>query len=187
MNDQEFPHGSDFAPFLSSFMNKYSISKDKLALAMSMSKYSITRLAEGHSYPTDASYAEFCLLFTIVSGKGFDAYEKMSREDKDDLVAKILASGGSACTVGGMICLISASGLVVGLSAAGVTSGLAAIGALVGGSMVAGIASVALAPIAVGILLYIIFKPKEILPDFFEAYKNDLDPKYEVVRDNEAH
>jgi len=180
MEDQKFPKGAEFAPFVCSFLNKYSISIDDLALAMSMSKYSITRLAEGKSYPTDACYAEFCIMFTIVTGKNFDAYKKMSREDKDDLVAKIVASGGSVCMVGGMISLISATGIVAGLSAAGVTSGLATIGALVGGGMVAGIACVALAPIAVGILLYNILKPKEKRPYFLEAHKNEFNPKYEV-------
>ncbi len=180
MEDQKFPRGVEFAPFLCSFMNKYSISIEDLALAMSMSIYTITRLSEGKSYPTDACHAEFCIMFTVVSGKSFNDYKKLSQKDKDDLVAKILASGGSVCTVGGMISLISASGVVVGLSAAGVTSGLAAIGALVGGGMVAGIACVALAPIAVGILLYNIFKPKETTPLFFTAYKNEINTKYEV-------
>lgn len=179
MEDQKIPNGADFAPFLRSFMDKYSIETDELALAMSMSKYTISRLSEDKSYPTEAGYAEFCIMFTIVSGKGFDAYKKLSRKEKDDLVAKIIASGSSICTVGGMISLISASGVVVGLSAAGVTSGLAAIGAVVGGGMVAGIACVALAPIAVGILIYNIFKPKEKTPSFLLAYKYDLDPKFE--------
>lgn len=180
MEDQKFPRSAEFAPFLRSFMNKYSITVDELAMAMSMSKHTITRLLEGKSYPNDACHAEFCIMFTIVSGKSFDAYKNLSRKDKDDLVAKIVASGGSVCTVGGMISLISASGLVAGLSAAGVTSGLAAIGAIVGGGMVAGIACVALAPIAVGILLYNIFKPKERTPYFFLAYKDELNPRYEV-------
>ena len=59
---------------------------------MTMSKYAITRLAEGKSYPTDVCYAEFCIMFTVVLGKDFDAYKKMTRKDKDDLVAKIMAS-----------------------------------------------------------------------------------------------
>lgn len=78
----------------------------------------------------------------------------MTRKDKDDLVAKIMASGGSVCTVAGMISLISASGVVAGLSAAGITSGLAAIGGIIGGGMLAGIAVVAAAPLVVE---YIVF------------------------------
>ena len=120
MENQEFPKGVGFAPFLRSFMSNSSISIDELAVAMTMSKYAITRLAEGKSYPTDVCYAEFCIMFTVVLGKDFDAYKKMTRKDKDDLVAKIMASGGSACTVAGMISLISASGVVAGLSAAGI-------------------------------------------------------------------
>ena len=108
MENQEFPKGVGFAPFLHSFMSNSSISIDELAVAMTMSKYAITRLAEGKSYPTDVCYAEFCIMFTVVLGKDFDAYKKMTRKDKDDLVAKIMASGGSACTVAGMISLISA-------------------------------------------------------------------------------
>lgn len=126
MENQKFPKGAGFAPFLRSFMSKSSISIDELAVAMTMSKYTITRLTEGRSYPTDVYCAEFCIMFTVVLGKDFDAYKKMSRKDKDDLVAKIMASGGSVCTVAGMISLISASGVVAGLSAAGITSGLAA-------------------------------------------------------------
>ena len=106
MENQEFPKGVGFAPFLRSFMSNSSISIDELAVAMTMSKYAITRLAEGKSYPTDVCYAEFCIMFTVVLGKDFDAYKKMTRKDKDDLVAKIMASGGSACTVAGMISLI---------------------------------------------------------------------------------
>ena len=99
MENQEFPKGVGFAPFLRSFMSNSSISIDELAVAMTMSKYAITRLAEGKSYPTDVCYAEFCIMFTVVLGKDFDAYKKMTRKDKDDLVAKIMASGGSVCTV----------------------------------------------------------------------------------------
>ena len=178
MENQEFPKGVGFAPFLRSFMSNSSISIDELAVAMTMSKYAITRLAEGKSYPTD--------VFTVVLGKDFDAYKKMTRKDKDDLVAKIMASGGSACTVAGMISLISASGVVAGLSAAGITSGLAAIGGIIGGGMLAGIAVVAAAPLVVGAILYSLCKPKDKKADFLLAYRYDLDPKYEInPQDNE--
>lgn len=50
MENQEFPKGVGFAPFLRSFMSNSSISIDELAVAMTMSKYAITRLAEGKSY-----------------------------------------------------------------------------------------------------------------------------------------
>ena len=56
MENQEFPKGVGFAPFLHSFMSNSSISIDELAVAMTMSKYAITRLAEGKSYPTDVCY-----------------------------------------------------------------------------------------------------------------------------------
>ena len=163
MENQEFPKGVGFAPFLRSFMSNSSISIDELAVAMTMSKYAITRLAEGKSYPTDVCYAEFCIMFTVVLGKDFDAYKKMTRKDKD---AKIMASGGSACTVAGMISLISASGVVAGLSAAGITSGLAAIGGIIGGGMLAGIAVVAAAPLVVGAILYSLCNPKIKRPIF---------------------
>lgn len=186
MENQEFPKGVGFAPFLRSFMSNSSISIDELAVAMTMSKYAITRLAEGKSYPTDVCYAEFCIMFTVVLGKDFDAYKKMTRKDKDDLVAKIMASGGSACTVAGMISLISAPGVVAGLSAAGITSGLAAIGGIIGGGMLAGIAVVAAAPLVVGAILYSLCKPKDKKADFLLAYRYDLDPKYEInPQDNE--
>ena len=156
MENQEFPKGVGFAPFLRSFMSNSSISIDELAVAMTMSKYAITRLAEGKSYPTDVCYAEFCIMFTVVLGKDFDAYKKMTRKDKDDLVAKIMASGGSACTVAGMISLISASAVV------------------------------AAAPLVVGAILYSLCKPKDKKADFLLAYRYDLDPKYEInPQDNE--
>lgn len=179
METKEFPKGAQFAPYLCSFMNKYSISADELALAIEMSKYTIYRFKEGRSYPTDVAYAEFCILFTIVAGKDFNAYKKISRKDKNDLVAKFLASGSSICTIGGMIALISEAGVVAGLSAAGVTSGLAAIGAIVGGGMVTGIACVAAAPLIVGGIIYFVFKPKQKKPNFFLAHRDDLDPKFE--------
>ena len=43
MENQEFPKGVGFAPFLRSFMSNSSISIDELAVAMTMSKYAITR------------------------------------------------------------------------------------------------------------------------------------------------
>lgn len=46
MENQEFPKGVGFAPFLRSFMSNSSISIDELAVAMTMSKYAITRLVE---------------------------------------------------------------------------------------------------------------------------------------------
>ena len=170
MENQEFPKGVGFAPFLHSFMSNSSISIDELAVAMTMSKYAITRLAEGKSYPTDVCYAEFCIMFTVVLGKDFDAYKKMTRKDKDDLVAKIMASGGSACTY----------------KRQGITSGLAAIGGIIGGGMLAGIAVVAAAPLVVGAILYSLCKPKDKKADFLLAYRYDLDPKYEInPQDNE--
>ena len=49
MENQEFPKGVGFAPFLRSFMSNSSISIDELAVAMTMSKYAITRLAEARA------------------------------------------------------------------------------------------------------------------------------------------
>lgn len=180
MNNQKIPRGSEFAPYLQIFLKNHSISIDELAIAMSISKYTILRLVNAESYPTDICHAEFCIMFTVVTGKSLEAYKKLNKKDKDDLVAKIVASGGSICTVGGMISLISASGLVVGLSAAGVTSGLAAIGAVVGGGMVAGVALIALAPIAVGVLLYNIVKPKNKISSSLLNFKEELDPRNEL-------
>lgn len=50
MENQEFPKGVGFAPFLRSFMSNSSISIDELAVAMTMSKYAITRLAVASGY-----------------------------------------------------------------------------------------------------------------------------------------
>ena len=77
---KNFQKESVSSPFLRSFMSNSSISIDELAVAMTMSKYAITRLAEGKSYPTDVCYAEFCIMFTVVLGKDFDAYKKMTRK-----------------------------------------------------------------------------------------------------------
>ena len=51
MENQEFPKGVGFAPFLHSFMSNSSISIDELAVAMTMSKYAITRLARARAIP----------------------------------------------------------------------------------------------------------------------------------------
>lgn len=178
--NQIIPTRTHFAPYLCSFMDKYSISIDELAIAMGVSKHTITRLTKGKSYPTPKFHAEFCILFTVVSRTNFEAYKKISKKDKANLVAKILAGGGSTLTIGGMISLISATGVIGGLSAAGVTSGLAAIGGVVGGGMVAGITLIAAAPAIVGATIYTLCKANKKAQDAFLAYQFELDPEFEV-------
>lgn len=105
---------------------------------------------EGKTLPTEKAHAEFSLAFVLITAKGIKYYQKLSEEDKNKLVAVIIASGGAGLSIAGIIEVISVLGIVGGLSAAGITSGLAAVGAIIGGGMAAGIAIVSAIPVLIG-------------------------------------
>lgn len=180
-NDFKIPTGVYFSSFLNFFMEKHDVNNLALARSMPCSVFTIWRLRSGKSFPTERAYAEFSIFFAVVEGKSFDAYKKMNQKDKNDLVAKIIAGGGSITSIGGVIALISASGVVAGLSAVGITSGLAAVGAVVGGGMLAGIAVVAAIPVAIGGILYHICRSKEKNPTILYEYQKSLHPDFEKM------
>ncbi len=182
--ETQIPKGRDFGPFLTAFIKENNIKIEELAKGLKCSVYTIKRFMEGETFPTERAYAEFSLAFILITGKSMKYYLNLEDKDKDkeELVAKIMAGGGSVLSIGAMIALISEVGIVAGLSAAGVTSGLAAIGAIVGGGMVAGLAIIAAVPLLVGGALYWLFsQDKQNLPPFVWDYKDSHNKLWETV------
>ncbi len=177
--ETKIPRKEGFAEFLTAFVHENKITVEKFALGLGCSIYTIERLMKGKTFPSEVAYAEFSLAFILITAKGLDYYVKLNQEDKEKIVAKLVAAGGSTLSIGGMIGLISSMGFA-GLSAAGITSGLAAIGAVIGGGMLSGIAIVAAAPLLIGGALYWLFSSDdEKLPNFIYAYKDRIDLNWE--------
>ncbi len=178
--ETKIPTGSDFGNFLTAFIKENNIKIEEFAMGLGCSIYTIERLMRGKTIPTKVAHAEFSIAFILITAKGMKYYLNLSKEDKDKLVSKIIAGGGSVLSIGAMIALISEVGIVAGLSAAGITSGLAAIGAIVGGGMIAGVAIVATIPLLVGSALYwLLTEDNKNKPSFIYDYKDKYNPIWE--------
>jgi hypothetical protein len=108
---------------------------------------------------------------------GHAKYSKMSESDKEKVSEYIGATGGIAAGIGGAIAAISASGAVAGLSAAGITSGLAALG----GSMLGGLAVVAVIPVVAGAAGYGLIKGIKAICDANRLDCKEIDNHWEIV------
>ena len=118
------------------------LSRRYLADVLGVAESTVFRLEKKQTMPR----TDFMLKLSGLVAIGHAKYSKMSEADKEKVSEYIGAAGGIAAGVGGAIGAISVSGAVAGLSAAGITSGLAALG----GSMLGGLAVVAVIPAAVG-------------------------------------
>ena len=72
---------------------------------------------------------------------------------------KATAVAGAGATAGGVGAVGAVAALgIPGLGATGITSGLATVGSIVGGGMGAGLLITAAAPLAVGVVSYVLYK-----------------------------
>ncbi len=178
--NSQIPKGQDFAPFLSHFIKSNDINVRKYAKALHCYIYTLKRLAEGKTLPTERAYAEFSISFIIISNKNFSSYEKLDPKERNEIVNRFIKGGGTALSIGGMIALLSTLG-VTGLSAAGITSGLAAIGSIIGRGMLGGIGIMMAVPVVAFIGLSWLLKSKESEPSWLNSFEDSSDPKWEQL------
>ena len=93
----------------------------------------------------------------LTQALGFSIKHKDDHMSESKAGVATTAAGGIAGAAGS-VGAVAVSGTVSGLGAAGITSGLAAIGSVVGGGMAAGLAVVAIAPLATAGAGYGIFR-----------------------------
>jgi len=149
------------------------LSRRDLAYAIGVAESTIYRLEKKQTLPK----ADFMLRLSGLVAIGHAKYSKMSEKDKESLSEYIGAAGGVAAGIGGAIGAISASGAVAGLSAAGITSGLAAIG----GSMLGGLAVVAIIPVAVGAAGYGLVRGIKAICEANKLDCKEVDNHWEIV------
>jgi DNA-binding XRE family transcriptional regulator len=154
-------------------------SRKELANVIGVAESTIYRLEKGKKNGGTLPKAEFMLRLGGLVAIGHAKYSKMTENDKESLSEYIGAAGGVAAGVGGAIGAISVSGTVAGLSAAGITSGLAALG----GSMLGGLAVVAIIPVAVGAAGYGLVKGIKLIckANKFAFTFKEVDKHWEIV------
>lgn len=151
------------------------LSRRELAEVIGVAESTIYRLEKQETMPS----TDFLLRLSGLVAIGFAKYSKMSDAEKDDVADYIGAAGGVAAGIGGAIGAISASGAVAGLSAAGITSGLAALG----GTMLGGLAVVAVIPLAAGAAGYGLVKGIKAICEANKLDCKELDDHWEIVRE----
>lgn len=132
---------------INTILQNNNIQIEDLAKEITCSIPTLKRLISEETYPTQKFIKELDRLIV----NGFDNYKKVSLHQKSKISEKKGTIGGfsiGALTSGLGIASIS------GLSGAGITSGLAAIG----GTMVAGVATLVAAPVVIGAAGYGIVK-----------------------------
>lgn len=149
-----------------------NLTRRELAQIIGCSESTLSRIERGASLPTKDFLSRLTGLVTI----GYYKYSRLTNSEKEKISEAIGASGGAAAGVGGALAAISASGLVPGLSAAGITSGLAAIG----GSMLGGLAVVAVIPIATAAAGYGLVKGIKAICESNRLSCTAVDDKFEI-------
>jgi DNA-binding XRE family transcriptional regulator len=148
------------------------ISRRELAQIIGTSETTISRLETKKTTPTQEFMNRLRALVVI----GFYKFKDMSEAEKETLSEAVGAAGGVVAGVGGAFAAVSASGAVAGLSVTGITSGLAALG----GSMLGGLAVVAVIPVAVGLGGYGLVKGIKAICDANRLSCTDIDGRYEI-------
>ena len=148
-------------------------SRRELAEVIGVAESTIYRLEKKETLPSE----DFMLRLSALVAIGDAKYSKMTEADKEKVSEYIGAAGGITAGVGGAIGAISVSGTVAGLSAAGITSGLAALG----GSMLGGIAVVAVVPVVAGAAGYGLVKGIKAICMANKLACKEVDGHWEIV------
>jgi len=148
------------------------ISRRELAKVLGTSETTISRLETQKTHPTTNLMNRLRALVVI----GFYKFSKMSDSEKENVSEAVATAGGIALGVGGALGAVSASGVVAGLSVTGITSGLAALG----GTMLGGLAVVAVIPVGAGLAGYGLVKGIKAICEANNLSCTDIDGRYEI-------
>lgn len=154
------------------------ISRRELAKILGCSESTISRLEAGVHQPT----IDFMNKLRALQVIGYHRFKKMGSADRSALAETLVAAGSGAGGVVASIGAIGATGTVVGFSAAGITSGLAAIG----GTLLGGVAVVAVLPVAVGAAGYGVVKGIKAICEHNNLSCKEVDGRFEIVPDSLA-
>ena len=152
------------------------ISRRELARILEVSESTVGRLEEGTTLATD----EFMNLINTLCAIGPTKFAKLSATDKKKGSEIFGTSGGVVTGASGSIAAIGAAG-IPGYSAAGITSGLATIG---GGTMLGGIAVVAIIPVLAGVGGYGLVKGIKRICKEINLSCDEVDERWEIRRKN---
>ena len=149
------------------------ISRRELAKILGCSESTISRLESGIHQPT----IEFMNKLRALQIIGYHRFKKLNSTDRSALAETMVAAGSGAGGVVASIGAIGATGTVAGFSAAGITSGLAALG----GSLLGGVAVVAVLPVAVGAAGYGVVKGIKAICENNNLSCKEVDGRFEIV------
>lgn len=160
----------DVGKALTMLKEHLGVNAETLARKLACSIYTIARIEEGRTIPTDV----MCSRVASV----------IDKEGDKDLWAKIGALGGATTGVAMSGAAVTTAASVASTTVAGgavMTTGLAGIGGLVGGGMVAGLAVVAAVPVATGLAGYGAVKVVKwaLSEDKTHKFKTEIDPELE--------
>lgn len=149
------------------------ISRRELAKILGCSESTISRLEAEVHRPT----VDFMNKLKALQVIGYHRFKKMGSGDRSALAETLVAAGSGAGGAAAITGVIGATGTVAGFSAAGITSGLAALG----GSLLGGVAVVAVVPIAVGAAGYGVMKGIKAICEHNNLSCKEVDGRFEIV------
>lgn len=158
----------DVGKALTMLKEHLGVNAETLARKLACSIYTIARIEEGRTIPTDV----MCSRVASV----------IDKEGDKDLWAKIGALGGATTGVAMSGAAVTSMAAATASGGAVMTSGLAGIGTLVGGAgMAAGLTVVAAVPIATGLAGYGAVKLVKwaLSEDKTHKFKTEIDPELE--------
>lgn len=177
---QEGINRENFHLIFSQWIAANELSVKQIAAAFRTSIFTIKRLLEKETLPTDEMIKQASLLMSI----GFTDYSKLKSSDKEKFSEAFGTIGAGTLGFASISAVVSSLGFT-GLSAAGITSGLSALGGIVGTGMIGGISIVAAIPVAAGTAGYAAIKGIKYAAHKYKLNKDTFDTRWEMpVEDN---
>lgn len=165
----------NFGSILREWMIKNNLNITQIAEVLECSRFTIDRLQRKVTLPTSEMIKQTGLLIEI----GYERYSRLSKSEKEKFSETIGTVSGAGLGFASITAVVSTLG-TAGLSGAGIMSGLAAAGAYVGGGAAAGIATVALVPVATAVVGYSVIKGVKRVAKNYKTNIKEVNFKWEM-------
>ena len=169
-------HRENFGPSLKKFVESHQgISYRQVAAGITCPEAVVHRIVYQKSWPTENLLRHGAIMMAV----GFDKFANMTWAQREQISDALGTVGGGILGFATVSAVVSSFG-ISGLSAAGISSGLAAIG----GTMITGIARVAIIPIAAaaggyGLVRLVKWVSGEL---HLSSHQDVIDPYWEISR-----